>query len=513
MPNEMAITLMLALVALETDVRGAANDNINHFATLCELVKLAQTTPPTPAAPTAAQNDVDEILKLNLTAADEAWRSRFTGTEEQLEWTQVAKKIADEKTKADWKPKWARWLQTHKAANDGSPGSRWIDKSKPLAPGYGQQLAKTQLTQIADAATGLEATLAGLVQTQRDTDIAAATTALNKALCGNGINEPGDGSLCHKGGAEAFSKTTSCTGNKAGLSLATDLACLCLDTTGASCIGKLDNSKVAVAALAAGAMKATLEACPSGRKIDYADLPAAIESALARTAALLTLEHNNNKVTLGKTDDGTCATAATFCVAYDTYYTGNKAGFETIPWVIQLRSAQKAILAYQQKEQSKAMLADRIAALKTAAATAYEVGKLNLPDTGKAGSTDKPTADTTTKSETKCPKQNKTVEECPSDRCDYDKEKGCSIKPGQENTATGTGEATGGAATTGCARHKDKNACDADKKDDKQNCAWRKGKEGETDEPDKEKCRNGSFLVDKQFALSVVSAAFVALLF
>nr|ARB51416.1 variant surface glycoprotein [Trypanosoma brucei] len=44
-------------------------------------------------------------------------------------------------------------------------------------------------------------------------------------------------------------------------------------------------------------------------------------------------------------------------------------------------------------------------------------------------------------------------------------------------------------------------------------CGFRKGKDGETDEPDKEKCRNGSFLLNKQFALSVVSAAFTALLF
>nr|ARB50564.1 variant surface glycoprotein [Trypanosoma brucei] len=43
-------------------------------------------------------------------------------------------------------------------------------------------------------------------------------------------------------------------------------------------------------------------------------------------------------------------------------------------------------------------------------------------------------------------------------------------------------------------------------------CGWRSGKDNE-DEKDKVKCRNGSFLLNKKFALSVVSAAFVALLF
>nr|APD72986.1 variant surface glycoprotein 1125.129 [Trypanosoma brucei] len=83
----------------------------------------------------------------------------------------------------------------------------------------------------------------------------------------------------------------------------------------------------------------------------------------------------------------------------------------------------------------------------------------------------------------------------------------------EQATQTGQDGAAGAPAATGCARHgTDKTACENDKTGDKQNCAWRKGKEGEP-EPEKEMCRNGSFLLNKQFALTVVSAAFVALLF
>ncbi|SCU67627.1 Trypanosome variant surface glycoprotein C-terminal domain containing protein, putative [Trypanosoma equiperdum] len=75
--------------------------------------------------------------------------------------------------------------------------------------------------------------------------------------------------------------------------------------------------------------------------------------------------------------------------------------------------------------------------------------------------------------------------------------------------ATQTGGS--GTAATGCEKHgTDKEKCENDKTGDKQNCAFRKGKDGE-DDKETEKCRNGSFLVNKQFALVVT--AFVALLF
>nr|ARB51423.1 variant surface glycoprotein [Trypanosoma brucei] len=82
-----------------------------------------------------------------------------------------------------------------------------------------------------------------------------------------------------------------------------------------------------------------------------------------------------------------------------------------------------------------------------------------------------------------------------------------------KSTVVQANKGTGGSSTpSGCTRHKNQPDCEKDKTGDKQNCAWRKGKDGE-DDKDTEKCRNGSFIVNKHFALTVVSAAFVALLF
>nr|ARB50539.1 variant surface glycoprotein [Trypanosoma brucei] len=93
----------------------------------------------------------------------------------------------------------------------------------------------------------------------------------------------------------------------------------------------------------------------------------------------------------------------------------------------------------------------------------------------------------------------------------------CTVNPAATKTvneATGKG-AEGTTASDRCTKHgSNKEACEKENTPGQTPvCGFRKGKEGETDEPDKEKCRNGSFLVTKKFALSVVSAAFVALLF
>nr|ARB50530.1 variant surface glycoprotein [Trypanosoma brucei] len=64
-----------------------------------------------------------------------------------------------------------------------------------------------------------------------------------------------------------------------------------------------------------------------------------------------------------------------------------------------------------------------------------------------------------------------------------------------------------------CTGHTEKTKCEAENTGKSSPvCGWRKGKDNEPDQ-DKEMCRNGSILANKQFALSVVSAAFVALLF
>nr|ARB50526.1 variant surface glycoprotein [Trypanosoma brucei] len=129
---------------------------------------------------------------------------------------------------------------------------------------------------------------------------------------------------------------------------------------------------------------------------------------------------------------------------------------------------------------------------------------------GKPGERAQPTAEDKNKCKAAT---NKTAEGCAEIACDYDEnKKECKPKTETETTAAGTGEtSTGAAAGVNCASHNDKTKCEEENKGKTTPvCGWRKGKDGEPDQ-DKEMCRNGSFLVNKKFALMV--SAFVALLF
>nr|APD73979.1 variant surface glycoprotein 1125.2103 [Trypanosoma brucei] len=113
-----------------------------------------------------------------------------------------------------------------------------------------------------------------------------------------------------------------------------------------------------------------------------------------------------------------------------------------------------------------------------------------------------------------CDKHHASPDNCTKAECNYDANaadsKKCKPKPGTETTAAGTGDgaAKEGAASAGCARHgTNKEACLADKKDDKQNCTFRKGKYGK-DEKETERYRNSSFNVNKK--LSLMAADFVS---
>nr|AAX36026.1 variant surface glycoprotein MITat 1.13 [Trypanosoma brucei]6Z8G_A Chain A, Variant surface glycoprotein MITat 1.13 [Trypanosoma brucei]6Z8G_B Chain B, Variant surface glycoprotein MITat 1.13 [Trypanosoma brucei]6Z8H_A Chain A, Variant surface glycoprotein MITat 1.13 [Trypanosoma brucei]6Z8H_B Chain B, Variant surface glycoprotein MITat 1.13 [Trypanosoma brucei] len=91
----------------------------------------------------------------------------------------------------------------------------------------------------------------------------------------------------------------------------------------------------------------------------------------------------------------------------------------------------------------------------------------------------------------------KTEGECTKLGCDYDAEnKKC--KPKSEKETTAAGKKDRAAGETGCAKHgTDKDKCENDK-----SCKW-----------ENNACKDSSILATKKFALSMVSAAFVTLLF
>nr|APD72981.1 variant surface glycoprotein 1125.119 [Trypanosoma brucei] len=90
-------------------------------------------------------------------------------------------------------------------------------------------------------------------------------------------------------------------------------------------------------------------------------------------------------------------------------------------------------------------------------------------------------------------------------KCKFD-----ATKAEQQATQTATGAGT---TTVKCSDHKDQATCEKANDGQPTNvCGW-KGENSDGSDKGTYKCRDSSFLLNKQFALSVVSAAFVSLLF
>nr|ARB50780.1 variant surface glycoprotein [Trypanosoma brucei] len=342
--------------------------------------------------------------------------------------------------------------------------------------------------------------------------------------------------------------TAAADGSKAGKSLATDMVCLCVQHDSAAndfcgtglSIPTTQITGSSAAATAAAAFDRIAAGCAADSKLHQQQL-----SGHALTTAVQTIFTNLGKNYLeessatgaayaakdtaflgrfarGSTTPSACDSTSLnafgtagkgVCIGYHDVLKTNK----PIPWVKEINIAVGKLNAVSDIfSQATATLA-QVKMIEQQMEAFLWIGDLLNPMTGTLPqiTTNK---QGTVEEQNKCKAvANKTPEECAAKGCAYDNStKECKPKAGSENTAAESTESTTkeeGTTASGCAKHGTKTECDADKTGDKQNCAWRKGKDGETDEPEKGKCRSLSFLLNKQFALSVVSAAFVALLF
>ncbi|SCU70548.1 Trypanosomal VSG domain containing protein, putative [Trypanosoma equiperdum] len=172
------------------------------------------------------------------------------------------------------------------------------------------------------------------------------------------------------------------------------------------------------------------------------------------------------------------ATANGICVMYSANNKAAQGKFTKIQWIKEL---QQAATYQRQHDEAQGELKALKAQLEAVRKLAYSL--LPLADAELADQSEvtwvenKATNHGKKQAQSKCSDgKNKSAEECQTLGCDHDTENNkCKPKTGTESTAAGTGQAPKeGAATSGCAGHKDKTDCANDKTGDKQNCAWRK---------------------------------------
>nr|ARB51395.1 variant surface glycoprotein [Trypanosoma brucei] len=500
---KFASRLVATLLALYTGAE-ATGENAHAFKALCQAFNAA-TAPINDADYTGGPNTVttpDDLLYLLMTSLPAA------------EFSNATSQSIDNNTDG-WKAK--------KAAL----AAKKDDKNKPiyqLAPdGPTKTALAPALKRLYEEAKQLETAAQAL-----HAEVEQATAAARKAMAEAAYGQPEAKEVPPTQFAD---RATTCGGaaedTKPGVSIAHDMVCVCSGATaGTNICGDgigtttYDNTKTSSDAADVKELFTALKnKCELQRTYSKAS-PAAIRAALTafeQTLGKKVTDGVGVQLKLGNNaaSDCTGTNSETTCVNYaGVAPAGN---INKINWVAKLdEAADKLAEAASKRPALEAAKVEMKQKQTTAWATAALL-KLKLPDMPQTTQT----AAKEQTSESDC-NRHQTSDKC-KDPCKWnennaDKTKKCSLDPkkaaDQAAQATGSGDGTTGTTTNGCEKHfTDENGCKKmNEGKDKPVCAWKKG--GENDkEKDELRCRNGSFLLSKQFALSMVSAAFVALLF
>nr|ARB51411.1 variant surface glycoprotein [Trypanosoma brucei] len=564
-------TAIVALLVLRSHQAG---ENAKEFKDMCDLYnlmiqpvvlpKISTTDDPDGTTPTQAlQKVVDKITKLNLTVVQKEIAEVLADKTTYPTWKEVTDSKKDGYFPGSDAEKFAKMRADYEDINKQKAEGSFSQKYGTPLPQNRQTALRPTLANLANKALSLQTALQAVTGTQK-TAATAARKRLVAALYGSDYSpantaldnlekpwtdKPDDATFPWKTGAgrDATCEKAAKGDKKAGNALATDIMCICLGEKAGSntpctastltTLTQLNSANANYPDILTAWTAITAE-CTKVAASPHATLTATAldkalttllsnlgQNAVATGTAPSTKTHglDGSRAFLGihglknaKAGCSTPATAGTFsggdgnCIDYIDLLKGK----EGIPWATAITGARTALRELQATGQQTASIIGQATAIETQMEALLLIGDSLTTVHGKESPADNGKQPTLTDAD-KCKiDANKTAAECTKLGCGHDATTNkCKPKPGSETTSTGTGEgAAGGTAATGCEKHATKAECDADKKDDKQNCAWRKGKEGE-DDKDTEKCRNDSFLLNKKFALSMVSAAFVALLF
>ncbi|EAN76225.1 variant surface glycoprotein (VSG, atypical), putative [Trypanosoma brucei brucei TREU927] len=505
----MIYIVLLALFALPKAVSPAANQNAAEYRALCDLIALKESisTLTEPTADTAVTDIVNDIEMLNISTATDSFIADRDGELKETEsgvkksekeaWQEKIKKL-DQET---GEPKTVKYKRLKDKTTRG-PANQNINKLLQRA----QQLKIAYEQQISEAKSKKT----------------AITTSIKNAIYGKGQEDFQEKALDTNDAKNNCGKAAG--SENVGQSLSNDLVCLCIPDQGANgndlCEHGLQPTAVAVANRGSQTTP-QYTTMVNGCKLQHRKRQltpyliiqrlAAFDSLLGRQAQTATTAAATR--TLGKPhSDGNCDNSATqgMCVNYKQQIETATTG---IPWVAQLTQAAHDLTAMNKATEHAAAIKTQLESIQASAWAVYAAA-VNTELNQRHPKQNEQPIQATTVNDNKCKPTNATPAECPSDHCVYDDKatdgNKCKPKPGTETTAAaGTGETPKeGAAATGCVAHKDKTTCENDKTGDKQNCAWRRGKDSEPDR-EKEMCLDSSSLVNKK--LDLMAAAFVSL--
>nr|CAI77637.1 variant surface glycoprotein Mul 1 [Trypanosoma brucei rhodesiense] len=503
--------VLLTLVAAVAPASGALDDNAAEFRALCDVYNLYQQKAKMTedSNSDSMQPTLERLIKANLSTATETYFNNKDGaftkegkTDEQSiqKWREEANKMVSEE---DTKTKAKKSTRMPPSEARSAANKRIMELHRDSENVLEEYKAAVAIAKAArqEAAAYLTYAIFGDNNTDLTEDKIPSTT---KQMCGNAAGGHAD----------------------VGQGIAHALTCLCSVTTGANneCAKGLTttgNQGSQTATQTAENWKTIAEAC-SKRKSSMTPTPELLEAITVGVEAHLGRQPNgaadgDNAYVLGKLGASSVCDMGTnkACINYKTQMT---TGTKDVAWQRNLRKAAMELRKAADLDRQAKLHKIHLQHNDEAAATILLTAEL----TSKAASTStlSPSPRSNQQSapgeESKCKPQNNSAEECPSEHCNYDtKTKECKPKKTGSETpaAAGTGDASSG---VDCSKHQTQQACEAENKDVKQGqkavCGWIDYVEG-TGKLPKPECRSSSFLLNEKFALSVVSAAFAALLF
>nr|APD74553.1 variant surface glycoprotein 1125.4015 [Trypanosoma brucei] len=572
----MFLNLVIAII-FSTAGSKATNETSKEFRDICVLFKLAITAPAEKQAPSTIPGTApstpkqrmsqitDDIKLLNLTTVEEAVvkvlddQTNYPNAAPAKSGTKAVPyfKETTEGAFTDMRETWLRLKALRQKTGKDKPTYPLVlsaQQRQNLGPTFYHLYTRAEQIQTAVARTASNAAAAeDKARTALLTALfwpAAATKAAAKLEPGKPeetTTAPEDFPWSNEEDRDTTCKAANSDGTKAGRAIATDTVCLC--SGGKSNAGTYCTTASITTApqLHTSGYQAKAKAvwdqltpqCDSILKdLPLKPTPAALEAALANfyshmgknwvvvtgmpttlANSIQTRQSISGIHTISSTSAPACTTTSlnTFgtaskgvCIEYDAYTGKGK----EIPWVQKIKEAATQLAAAYALFTSIVAILPAATGIRNQMETLLLMGNLLTPAMGPvptSATAKQPSLD----EQDKCKSPtNKTAEECTKLGCDHDAATNkCKAKTGTENTEAGTG---GTSTVVYCSKNRTQQAYEAENKDVKPGqkavCGWIDYVDG-TGKLPKPECRDSSFLVNKEFALSVVSAAFMALLF
>nr|APD72568.1 variant surface glycoprotein 1125.6 [Trypanosoma brucei] len=494
-------TVALLVIGSASAIAPSDGDNVAALTLICPALQLADGDMAIAQNTTATIPDVADLYTLNMTLASDEWQTKFTQQDSNNKFK--ATEIPQSEKSEDWKAKWKTWSDTALRLKDPEAKTTVLRRYN-LDSASPDQLAAIRPT-IAAYVDAIFALSAGTKnrKIERMTD-EQVKDRIRKAIYGGKAtyDDSMGGKEMHDN--EAAGRQAVCKGDNSDhnpiKTIATIVACICGTKSGKSdkqpCGPKTGGNVDWEANNMPKKDKWQLirQACPvkAASKLTASRIESAINSAVQAIYA------DGNNLYIGKYDKTGCDGSTNgACIKYQGQATAGTPKLEKAEWLPQLQAVADELRRREADNNAAIQKATQIEQLKalTEAATAH-VHAINTPVTPPTASQNRTTSGSPTVARDTCNKHHGKNATCPTDKCTYDeKENKCNPKQAIDGAEVpGTGDRAADKKEERCAGKPEKECKDG--------CKW----EGET-------CKDSSFLLTKKFALSVVSATFVALLF